>query len=104
MAFIGNTFARCTLCCSDFNISHGGRNDVTTHINEKKHKALAADASTTQSVASFFRPEVAKSVIEAETRRSMFVVKHNLAFLSSDHASKLFSQMFPDVQELSAQP
>ena len=26
----------------------------------------------------------------------MFVVKHNLAFLSSDHASKLFSQMFPD--------
>ena len=96
MAFIGNTFARCTLCCSDFNISHGGRNDVTTHINGKKHKSLAADASATQSVAAFFRPEVSKGVIEAETRWSMFVVKHNLAFLSSDHASKLFSQMFPD--------
>ena len=68
VAFIGNTFARCTLCCSDFNISHGGRNDVTTHINGKKHKALAADASATQSVAAFFRPEVSKGVIEAETR------------------------------------
>ncbi len=26
----------------------------------------------------------------------MFVVKHNLAFLSSEHASKLFSLMFID--------
>ena len=47
-------------------------------------------------MASFFRPEVSKSVIEAEARWSLFVAKHNLAFLSSDHASKLFAQMFPD--------
>ena len=26
----------------------------------------------------------------------MFVAKHNLAFLNSEHASKLFVQMFPD--------
>ncbi len=26
----------------------------------------------------------------------MFVAKHNLAFLNSEHASKLFAQMFPD--------
>ena len=26
----------------------------------------------------------------------MFVAKHNLAFLSSEHASELFAQMFPD--------
>ena len=65
-------------------------------MNGKKHKGMAADASTTQSVASFFRQDKAKGVIEAETRWSMFVVKHNLAFLSSDHASKLFAQMFPD--------
>ena len=26
----------------------------------------------------------------------MFVAKHNLAFLTSDHATKLFAQMFPD--------
>ena len=26
----------------------------------------------------------------------MYVAKHNLAFLNSEHASKLFAQMFPD--------
>ncbi len=26
----------------------------------------------------------------------MFIVKHNLAFLASDHANKLFKEMFPD--------
>ncbi len=84
------------MCCSDFNISHGGRNDVKTHVNGKKHRDLAAAASSTQSVTSFFKPAVAKSVIEAETRWSLYVAKHNLPFLSSDHASKLFAQMFPD--------
>lgn len=73
----GDTYARCTLCLSDFSVSHGGRNDVTTHVNGKHHKGLAVDASTTRSVTSFFKPEVAKSVITAETRWAMFVVKHN---------------------------
>ena len=35
-------------------------------------------------------------MIEAETRWAMFVSKHNVAFLSSDHANKLFAKMFPD--------
>ena len=28
----------------------------------------------------------------------MLVAKHNLAFLKSEHASKLFAQMFPDLK------
>ena len=36
------------------------------------------------------------SSVEAEARWAMFVAKHNLAFLSSDHATKLFPKMFPD--------
>lgn len=62
----------------------------------KHHKEALSAASGTKYVGSFFKPQVAKSVIEAETRWSMFVAKHNLAFLSSEHASKLFTQMFPD--------
>lgn len=27
---------------------------------------------------------------------SLFIAKHNLAFLTSDHANKLFKEMFPD--------
>ena len=93
---IGNTFAHCSLCSSDFGISNGGRNDVTTHIKGKHHREMDAAASTTQSVRSFIQPEMQKSVIEAEARWSLYVTKHNLSFQASDHATKLFKVMFPD--------
>ena len=44
---------------------------------------------------SFLRPQVSH-VIEAETLWASFVVKHNLAFNASDHATKLFPKMFPN--------
>ena len=71
---------------------------MTTHVAGKRHQEFAASASSasTRSVASFFRPELTKGVIEAETRWAMFTAKHNLAFLSSDHATRLFAKMFPD--------
>ena len=31
-------YARCTLCLSDFSISHGGQNNVTTHTTSKPHR------------------------------------------------------------------
>ena len=93
---IGKTFAHCSLCSSDFGISHGGRNDVTTHVKGKHHREMDAAVSTTQSVRSFFRPEMQKSVTEAEARWSLYVTKHNLYFQASGHATKLFKVMFPD--------
>ena len=57
---------------------------------------MDAAASTTQSVRSFFRPEMQKSVTEAEARWPLYVTKHNLSFQASDHATKLFKVMFPD--------
>ena len=72
------------------------RNDVTTHVSGKRHKGSAsAAASSSRTVASFFKPQVAQNVIEAESR---CVAKHNLAFLNSEHASKLFALMFPDLE------
>ena len=65
-------------------------------VSGKRHKESASAASTSRSVASFFKPQVAQNVIEAETRWLMYVAKHNLAFLKNEHASKLFAQMFPD--------
>ena len=94
--FLGDTFAHCSLCGSDFSITHGGKNDVTTHVKGKKHKQAAGAASSSQSVTSFFRPQLRQNVIEAEARWSLFTAKHNLSFLSGDHATKLFKTMFPD--------
>ena len=54
-----------------------------------------AVASTT-SIASLFRPQRSGQAIEAEVRWATFIVKHNIYFLASDHATKLFSKIFPD--------
>ncbi len=85
----GNTYARCNFCSSDFNISHGGQNDV--RVNGKHHKEMAKACSSSLPVASFFKPpQLQQNVIEAESLWSQFVAKHNLSFQSSDHATKLF--------------
>ena len=93
---VGNTFARCTLCSIDFGVYHGGRSDIAQHVRSKRHIESDKAASTSRSLASVFQPQTSEKVIEAEVRWATFVAKHNLAFLSSDHATKLFSSMFPD--------
>ena len=57
---------------------------------------MAKAVSSMRSLTSHYNPQVSDKVIEAETRWATFVAKHNLAFLSSDHATKLFKVMFPD--------
>ena len=93
---IGGTFARCTVCSKDFNVSHGGQNNVLKHVKGKHHQEMSKAASSSCSLTSLYKPQHSASVIEAETRSAMFVSKHNLAFLASDHATKLFPKMFPD--------
>ena len=59
-------------------------------LKGKHHIEMAKAASTSQSVTSFFLPQLLKGVNEAETRWSLFVAKHNISFLTSDHATKSF--------------
>ncbi len=91
-----NHYARCTFCCSDFSVAHGGKNDVVTHISTKRHKESGKAIAATESVSSFFRRDISSSTINAESLWIMFIAKHNMAFLSSDHTNKLFREMFPD--------
>ena len=88
-------YARCTYCNSDFSVAHGGKNDVA-HINTKRHKEAGKASSSSKTVSSFFRLDVDSSTVKAESMWSLFIAKHNLAFLSSDHSNKLFKEMFPD--------
>ncbi len=71
-------------------------NDVVAHLKTKKHKDAGKAVSTFKSVKSFFSPDSSSFTINAESLWAMFIAKHNLAFLSSDHANKLFREMFPD--------
>ena len=90
-----HNYARCSICASDFGVSHSGRHDVTTHVRGKHHIEMAKSSSS-RSVASFFRPQTSQAGIEAESLWCKFVAKHNLPFQISDHATKLFHRMFPD--------
>ena len=82
---------------TDFSVSHGGRNDVMKHVRRKHHQETENAAKSSLSLASFCTPQSSQSkVIEAETRWATFTAKHNIAFLVSDHATKLFHKMFPD--------
>ena len=83
----GNTFARCTLCFSDFSIAHGGKHDATTHLNDKQN---ASAVSLSDTVSSMFQSQLCASQIDGEAHWSLIVAKHNLAFLTSDHANGLF--------------
>ena len=69
---------------------------MTAHIKGKCHIDMAKAGSTSTSVANFFKPQTSLNVIEAEARWSLFVAKHNLSFMTSDHANKLFVKMFPN--------
>ena len=80
-------YARCVLCCSDITINHGRRNDVTTHVKGKQHKEMAMASSSARSITSMFNPKVSESAIKAEALWAMFVAKHNIPFLASDHVS-----------------
>lgn len=44
----GLTRAFCRWCASDFSIAHGGKKDVTSHMNCKKHQDILKSRSTTR--------------------------------------------------------
>ena len=96
MFTLGDLYARCTLCTTDFGVSHGGLNDVTSHLTSKRHIDALKIVHSTTPITSIFRQSSSDQAIEAEVRWATFVAKHNISFLSSDHATKLFGKMLPD--------
>ena len=57
---------------------------------------MSKAASSSKSISSFVQSASTDRVIEAETRWALFIARHNLAFLNSDHATKLFNKIFSD--------
>ena len=64
---------------------------MSSHLKSKRHKeALPSNTP----INSLFQPQRSNQAIEAKVRWATFVAKHNISFLSSDHAIKLFNKMF----------
>ncbi len=55
-----------------------------------------AKVFSSKALSSLQRLIVSPKVIEAEALWTTFVAQHNLAFETSNHATKLFYRMFPD--------
>ena len=90
-----HSYAFCVRCSRDICMAHGGVKDL------KKHKNTALSHSERSTVgalplSSCYGPVRSSEVLEAEVKFGYFLGEHHLAFNITDHASKLFSSMFPD--------
>ncbi|XP_042300251.1 uncharacterized protein LOC121918235 [Sceloporus undulatus] len=88
----------CILCNAYISISHGGRNDITSHLATTKHMNAAKCASASKQLTSFFapgKPEV-KKVALAEVTFAFHTVKHHQSYNSTSCTSKLMSEIFGD--------
>ena len=95
----GIKFAKCTLCRSDFSVSHGGFNDITRHVNGIVHIEKLREAQSSPSATTFFEgspPSISTQVMSAELALAQFIALHNLPFQAADHLSALLPVMFPD--------
>ena len=84
---------------SDFNIAHGGLNDIKRHVEGAKHQSKLKFLSPNSTLVSLYgdqRRTHEKSVISTETMMAQFMAMHNLPFEATDHLSTLFPAMFPD--------
>ena len=97
----GCHYAYCKVCKSHFSVAAGGIYDCAVHVGGKRHKSLMQVTSNQMSMNTFVSKTLTDyehQTISAELLFSRFIVEHNLPLAVSDHATKLFRQMFPDSQ------
>jgi hypothetical protein len=97
----GPTYARCTICNSDFSVAHGGINDCKTHVEGTRHKSNFESRKNQPSISQMFgkgpqEEEMRHKISAAEMLFMWFLIEHNVPVSAADHAGPLFRQMFPD--------
>jgi len=93
----------CVPCKKTISCGHQGLADVQRHVQSGSHISLARALHDNRKVSNMFAPANADSKLKepttkAEVLHTNFIVQHNLAFLSSDHMTRLYPKMFPDSQ------
>lgn len=97
----GSKFAFCTFCRCDLNISHGGKNDLATHMKSNKHCSNVKVVEDNRKIRTFFGSSTSdNSVIKAECLFTAFLLEHNIPLSAADHAGSLFRKMFPNSEEV----
>ena len=71
------------------------------HCGTAAHKKMEKVIKSSWSLRSFAASStssIEEETIKAEVLHTIFIVQHNLSFLTADHLSPLYSKMFPDSQ------
>ena len=95
----GGTFAHCDICNAEFNVRHGGINDVKKHLATTKHQQSLSATESSRNLRGLLRTgqsPIEEAVTRAEVLFAEFISEHNLSFSLSNHFTHLTSSMFPD--------
>lgn len=89
---------RCNVCNIEFNISHGGKSDIESHLKSTTHhKALSAAASSKSMTKYFKSATLSKSdlnIAACEGVWAYHVIRSNHSFRSANCASKIIRSCF----------
>lgn len=99
---IGDSDVRCDVCTKDFNIAHGGKSDIESHIKSMHHQNALKLASSSHSLTEYFKSAtLAKSDLEIAACEGVWayhVIQSNLSFRSTDCSSKIIRSCFSMVK------
>lgn len=89
----------CTLCKGVFSIEHGGRSDITQHVQKKKHRVAEAARSSSKKLTAFMTTqgkldEEGKRLAAEEGLFTFHTIKHNHSYRSMDCTSTLVRSLF----------
>ena len=95
--------AYCNFCEKSFSISNSGKQAVTKHSTTQKHlerlQSSSIDQITEETDTTKQNEEdnsLDEKILKAEILWCIATAEHDISFLTSDHATKLFRLMFPD--------
>ena len=89
---------KCEKCNGEFSISHGGKNDISKHLETQKHKRYLNTAASSSKIQEFLRKttygDEEKKLALAEGLMSFHAINHNHSFRSMDCTSQVVKKLF----------
>ena len=93
------SYAHCTICRVEINISCGGISSVIQYIDSVKHSASNQLIDSSKSLGRNFREKhspVSLKIAAAEGTYAFHTIKHHHSLRTMDSTSRLISVCFPD--------
>ena len=93
----GCSYAYCMRCSRDICMAQGGVKDLRKHESTALHSRSERSTVGAMPLSLYYGQSFrGPAVTEAKVKFGYFLGEHHLAFKLADHATKLFSSMFPD--------